>query len=293
MKETFIRKFPRQGTLKLIKYIGELVDQYMAEGYSLTVRQVFYQLVARDMIPNEEKWYKKIVRAISDGRLLGMIDWQAIEDRTRSLRSLPHWSSPKDIMESTIGNYRIDLWENQPLRIEVWIEKDALVGVISSICQEYRVPYFSCRGYTSQSSLWRAAKRITRYNTLGQDVIILHLGDHDPSGLDMTRDMQDRLCLLTREESFEVKRIALSMGQIDKYNPPPNPTKITDTRAEEYINKYGHDCWELDSLEPKVIVDLVDKHILSHIDADAWAMAKEGEQEDINTLTEIVDGLED
>lgn len=291
MKEAFIHKFPRQGTLKLIKYIGKLVDQYMAEGYSLTVRQVFYQLVARSMIPNEEKWYKKIVRAISDGRLLGMIDWQAIEDRTRSLRALPHWDSPKNIMESTVSNYRIDVWEEQPCRVEVWIEKDALVGVISSTCQEYRVPYFSCRGYTSQSSLWRAAKRIISNKIQGQDVIILHLGDHDPSGLDMTRDIRDRLRLLTRGEPFEVGRIALSMNQIHKYNPPPNPTKINDTRAGEYIYRYGHDCWELDSLEPKVITELVAKHILDNIDADIWAKAKEKEQEDIDTLTEIVDEL--
>jgi len=292
MKEAFLEKNPSQGILSLITYIGQLVDEYYEAGYTLTVRQIFYQLVSRDLIPNEERMYKKIVRAVCDGRLMGLIDWKAVEDRTRYIRSLSSWEDPQEILEDTIGNYRIDKWQEQSFRLEVWVEKDALVGVVGNICNRHQVSFLSCRGYVSQSELWKASKRIIQYVHDERRVIILHLGDHDPSGIDMTRDIRDRLKLLTYDTNFGVQRIALNMNQIQKYKPPPNPTKLTDTRAREYINNYGHDCWELDSLEPKVIEELIEKHILDNRDDDLWKEAREKEKHDIYILQEIVDGLD-
>jgi len=289
MKIQYLDKNFSVGTLSLIQHAEDIINEYSAQGYILTVRQVYYQFVARNLIPNEEKWYKRIVRTVSDARLTGLLDWDSIEDRTRYFRSLSTWGSPKGILRSVTSNYRIDMWENQPCRVEVWIEKDALIGVISRVCERLRISYFSCRGYASQSALWRAAQRIIYQE---QEAIILHLGDHDPSGIDMTRDITERLEMFAYDSTLKVKRIALNMNQIEKYKPPPNPTKLTDTRAREYIRKWGNTCYELDALNPETITSLIESHVLEHRDPDLWKEDTKKEQADIEKLNEIINNLD-
>jgi len=245
-------------SLRLISIVNGIIAEYSAQGYELTLRQTYYQLVARGYIPNTEKSYKNIGKLINDGRLTGLIDWNAIVDRTRNLRVNPHWDSPEDIIWSAAKSYMIDRWENQKTYVEVWIEKDALIGIAAKACEKLDVPYFSCRGYTSQSEMWRAAQRFIKKSDKVCRIII-HLGDHDPSGIDMTRDIQERLDVFGA--SVYVNRIALTMDQIKQYNPPPNPTKLSDSRANSYISKYGLECWELDALEPNVIEALIQKEI--------------------------------
>jgi hypothetical protein len=163
----------------------------------------------------------------------GLIDWDSIEDRTRFMRDLPTWDEPQDILKSAEKNYHRDLWSNQELRIEVWIEKDALVGVIESVCNEFDVPFLSCRGYVSDSEMWHQAIRLLAHKNKGQTTLVLHVGDHDPSGIDMSRDIRGRLQLFTAApDCFHVKRIALTMAQIQELNPPPNPAKLTDSRCQ-------------------------------------------------------------
>ena len=184
----------------------------------------------------------------------------------------------------------LDRWEDQPNYVEVWIEKDALVGVISSICNELDVPYFSCRGYTSQSEMWRAARRFQRQSKKETRTII-HLGDHDPSGIDMTRDIQDRLDLF--EADVYVKRVALTMDQIEHYAPPPNPTKLSDARASGYIKNYGYECWELDALEPSVITELIKNEVTALIDEDVKRQVESQEDLDKRTLSLIEENYEE
>ncbi|MCG7410591.1 hypothetical protein MH117_24650 [Paenibacillus sp. ACRRX] len=182
----------RQNSLELIERVNRIIEEYQAKGYSLTLRQVYYQLVARDVIPNNERSYKNLGNLISDGRIAGLIDWMAIEDRTRNLRGNSHWDTPGDIINSAAYSFAYDKWEGQEKYVEVWVEKDALVGIVGQICNKLDVPYFSCRGYVSQSEMWMAARRLRRMSSDKQTVII-HLGDHDPSGVDMSRDIVDRL----------------------------------------------------------------------------------------------------
>ena len=260
----YINKNFSKKSLAIIMTANQIIEEYVAQGYDLTLRQIYYQFVARDIIPNKDSEYKRLGSIINDARLAGLIDWDYIQDRTRNLQSLSHWKSPKEIIDTAAKSYRLDKWKNQPYRIEVWIEKDALVGVIESVCDKYDVPYFSCRGYTSQSEMWRASERMNN-DYEGQETIILHLGDHDPSGIDMTRDIQDRLYIF-EVDNIEVIRIALNQVQIKKYNPPPNPAKITDSRAVKYIERYGYDSWELDALEPSVITRLIEDNIEKHLD---------------------------
>jgi hypothetical protein len=165
----------------------------------------------------------------------------------------------------------VDLWATQENYVETWIEKDALVGVIEGICTELDVPYFACRGYTSQSEMWGAARRLIEREKAGKKTTIIHLGDHDPSGIDMTRDIQDRLELFG--STAVIHRIALVFDQIEQYNPPPNPAKTTDARYQSYADKYGNESWELDALEPSVIVDLIREAVQERIDWAAWEEA--------------------
>lgn len=267
-KIAYVHKSFRTASRVIIDQANSIIDEYNEQGYSLTLRQLYYQFVARGLIENSIRSYKNLGGTINDARLAGLIDWYAIEDRTRNLISLAHWDSPRDIVEACASQFRYDKWENQPYRVEVWVEKEALTGVIARACNRWDVPYFACRGYVSASEQWRAARRFIGYNEQDQKVIMLHLGDHDPSGVDMTRDNNDRLRTFAAE--IDLTRIALNMDQISQYGPPPNPAKLTDTRARDYIAKYGMESWELDALEPSVIDDLIENHITQYVDQSIW-----------------------
>jgi hypothetical protein len=240
------------------------------------LRQLFYQFVARSLIDNRQSEYKRLGDVIKNGRRCGLIDWDAIEDRTRNMRRRPSWDSPAGIVAAAAGQYREDLGRGQDFRPEVWIEKDALLGVIERVCEEYRLPYFACRGNNSESEQYKAGKRFETYLATGLTPIVLHFGDHDPNGLDMTRDNRDRLSLFARRD-VEVRRLALNMDQIERFRPPPNFAKETDSRYTAYAEKFGAECWELDALDPGVIAELIRTEVEGMIDPDVWNSDKDEE----------------
>jgi hypothetical protein len=288
----YISKKFRGDAEAMIEQVNQIITEYQAQGFALTLRQLYYQFVARGLLKNNPKNYGLLGRVVNEGRLAGLIDWAAIEDRTRWMRVNSHWDSPSDIIRGAADQFAVDMWENQKHRPEVWIEKDALAGVIENVCQKYDVPFFPCRGYVSQSEQWRAGRRMGRHIENDQQPIIFHLGDHDPSGIDMTRDNQERLELFSGGEII-VKRLALNMDQIRKYDPPPNPAKITDTRAAEYIAQYGGESWELDALEPRVIEKLIEDNIKPLIDKDAWFIQSSKQNEGRMLLAKIAEEHED
>ena len=295
-KITYVKKKFSSSSVGVIEQANQIIDDYTAQGYKLTLRQLYYRFIAQDLFPddwldpalktkNTMKNYKHLGDIINDARLAGMVDWEAIEDRTRNVRSLAHWSSPSEILESCAQQYRIDKWGDQEYRPRVWIEKDALVGVIEGICNQYDIPYFSCRGYTSQSEMWNAAQRLKHEIDDGYTPIIFHFGDHDPSGKDMTRDITDRLEMFMG--GLEVRRMALNIDQVQQYNPPPSPAKITDSRATAYIAEFGEDSWELDALEPSVIVTLIENSILSIRDEKVWAASLKKETDQKKKIAKV------
>lgn len=297
---TYIAKNFSPAILKLIEQANEVITEYQADGYTLTLRQLFYQLVARGLIPNKVKEYKRLGSAVSDARLAGLISWDAIEDRTRNLETISFWESPQDIVESVARQYKIDLWapEFQKYRPEVWVEKEALVGVFERPCLRYRVPYIACRGYMSQSEMFAAGQRFREYREEGQMPFILHFGDHDPSGIDMSRDIGDRLELFMSDTDVDVvtamqgvdfnfERLALNIDQVRKHNPPPNPAKMTDSRVGGYITKFGKESWELDALDPKTLSKLVTDALDNIIDANKWQEAVNKEKEDKRLLLAV------
>lgn len=180
---------------QVIDQANDICEGYDAQGLSLTLRQLYYQFVARGLLPNQQTEYKRLGGIINDARLGGALDWEFLVDRTRNLVAPSTWASPGALLKSAAEQYSPDLWRTQHHRVEVWIEKDAGIGVIERVCADNTVPYFSCRGYTSASELWNAAQRIGNYLVRGERVTVLHIGDHDPSGVDMTRDIKERLAL--------------------------------------------------------------------------------------------------
>lgn len=306
------------GSLALIDRANAILAEYHRRGIVVTLRQLYYQFVARDIIPNKQSEYKRLGSIVNDARLAGMIDWDYLQDRTRNLNSISHWDDPAGVVEAAARSWHRDLWEGQPYYVEVWVEKDALLSVIESVCERWDVPYFACRGYTSQSEMWGAGQRIVKQVMEHErKVRIIHLGDHDPSGVDMTRDIAERLegflahhvwvdvvkkhirsggsrndeNVITSigvpiiGEGIKVNRIALSMGQIRRYNPPPNPAKITDSRASSYIAEHGDESWELDALDPDVLTDLIDGAIREYVDVDKWEGVRARQEKEREVLT--------
>lgn len=316
---------------KIIEQANDIIVEYQRIGLDLTLRQLYYVFVSREWFPedwadpatgskNNEKSYKKLGDIIGDARMAGLIDWNSITDRTRNLRKRSEWGAPTDLIGVCAEQFRIDRWENQPQRCEVWVEKDALVGVLERPCEENGVAYFSCRGYTSMSEIWVAAQRLIKYIKAGQKVTIFHLGDHDPSGVDMSRDIEDRLLLIiakdlvrtkfwtqedvkrmdaaiqkegTRALPWHIERIALNMDQIEQYNPPPNPAKMTDARARKYVEKYGDESWELDALDPRTIIELIENSIESIKDLDLWEQSGEREERGRTAFARIRDRFDE
>jgi hypothetical protein len=277
-KIRYLSKKFNTASLALIGHANQIIADYTAQGYVLTLRQLYYQFVSRDLLANTQQNYKRLGSIVNDARLAGLIDWHAIEDRTRNLASLASWTGPDSIIASCAQQFRIDMWARQDYRPEVWIEKEALAGVFERVCNGLRVPYLSCRGYTSQSEMWGAGQRLLRYTKGNQTPIIFHFGDHDPSGIDMTRDIEDRLELFLGD-TVQLKRLALNMDQVEEHEPPPNPAKTTDSRYAAYIASYGDESWELDALDPTILSGLVRDAIEQIIVDDVWAEDKATEEE--------------
>lgn len=308
MRRDYIIWKPQRATKELIRQANEICYAYHAEGYDLTVRQLFYQFVARTWLLNNPKQYNRLVGHMKNARLAGMLDWAYIVDRTRNVQGNSHWANPAEIIEATSTDYEEDKWAKQNTYIEVWVEKDALVGILERVCTPNDVSYFSCRGYASVSEVWFAARgRIAKQIIAGKRVIILHLSDHDPSGVDMTRDLEDRLrafiardlfsaplfpsevkkqkeatklYLALTEDVLEVRRIALTMDQVHQYDLYDlyNTAKESDSRYRQYRREFGEHSWELDALEPTVLGALIEDTINEYKDPAVWKKAVDAEK---------------
>ena len=292
--ELFIEKKFSAAHKHVIRQANQIIEEYAKAGFSLTLRQLHYQFVARDLYENTQQNYKRLGNVLDAARKAGMVDWDAIEDRTRFIRRIKVWDGPEDILAGVAEQFKLDPWDHQPVkrRIEVWIEKDALVGVVQPVCDRYRVPYFSCRGYGSSSELYTAGKRLASFRRRGYETLVLHLGDHDPSGVQMSEDNRDRIDLFARQ-GIEFRRIALTMDQIQQYNPPPNFAKQTDSRTKWYIEKFEtDDAWELDALSPTVVDELIASHIEPLVDREAWDKTIAEEEDHLSVFREMISDWE-
>lgn len=286
-----------------LEAINDIIIEYQNEGYKLTLRQLYYQLVSRDVIPNKQAEYSKLSTLLKEGRMGGIVDWDAIEDRLRQPSSPSSWETPQDAMNALIQQYSLPRMEGQQNYIEVWVEKDALSGVLKRVTEKYHIPILVNRGYSSASAMFDAYNRfkngineITDNDELdGANVIIFYLGDFDPSGMDMIRDVEDRIREFAKRDyeyfPLEVIPIALTKEQIKKYNPPPNPAKRTDPRAKGFIAEHGATSWEVDALPPNVLNTLLENAIKKVIDISKYKGIVNREEADKEKLELLIDQL--
>jgi hypothetical protein len=286
------RRFQQRSLVEILQ-AAAICEEYLVQGLPLTLRQLHYQLVARGLRENTKREYDRLSERMTDARNAGWIDWNAIVDRTRTVREESHWSSPQEIITECVDAYHIDRWANQPFRVEVWTEKDAAISALELVCPVEDVAYSSARGFGSTTLVWQAARRVADYIDNWQGVVVLYLGDHDPSGASMMTDLPDRIRFYLgsrRCEMFLFEVIALTQYQVEEYDPPPQYAKPGDTRTAAYIEKQGDDrCWELDALSPTIIADVIRRTIEVYRDADLWAEAIKEEDEGKRQLSAMTD----
>lgn len=289
MEEMFTSWNPAKETRIRVSQCQLIIEEYQKQDLTLTLRQLYYQLVSRDWISNTERSYKNLGAIVSRARLGGLLDWSAIEDRGRRPRTPLEFDDLTDLVENAVGWYRLDRWAGQDEYAELWVEKEALAGVLGPLAREFHATLMVNKGYSSSSAMYESAQRLLRVADDGQGlprpVTIFYLGDMDPSGEDMVRDIRDRLDLFTRNElDLTVKKIALTMKQIRKYKLPPNPAKVTDSRARVYIEKYGDQSWEVDALDPATLQKIIRSAFKGVIDEVRMYAIRAQEERDKDSL---------
>ncbi len=281
------KKFHRASLAK-IATANAIIATYAAMDLTLTLRQLYYQFVAHHGLENTEKSYKSLGKLLSEARLAGLVDWDAIEDRGRVPTQWAQWDSIKDMVEERVETFRLPRWEGQDCYAELWVEKQALAGVLEGVAADHHATLMVNKGYSSQSAMYEAAKRFLHYGRRKPwGCHLFYLGDHDPSGEDMVRDVEDRLVTFG-VQNLEVTKIALTMDQVEEYQPPPNPAKTTDSRYEGYAAKHGEESWEVDALDPETLVRLITEAFDSILDRELMEEIKEREEEQKKKLRKLL-----
>lgn len=297
-KEQFRKVRLSKGNMARLEDINEIIKSYQCQGYVLTLRQLYYQLVSRDIIPNKLAEYSKLSTLLKEGRMGWIVDWNAIEDRLRQPYIPYSVDDIEDAIDDTVKQYRLDRMLGQDTYIEVWVEKDALSGVLKRITKKYHINILVNRGYSSASAMFDAYNRFD--NALARDkssVRILYLGDFDPSGLDMIRDIDSRIREFFAPHArfwdvgdyldFEIVPIALTREQINQYNPPPNPAKRTDPRAANFIRDEWTTSWEVDALKPEILNQILEDAILENLDLEQYENMLAKEQAERTKIAEL------
>jgi len=289
MKEAFKSQRISGDRQLLIGHANSILEDYASEGYRLTLRQLYYQLVARNIIPNRVQEYAKLSNVMVTARMCGFTDWNYLEDRLRIPYLEYAVNDVEEALEDTINQYKRNRQEGQSSLIEIWTEKDAVSNILKRVSKWFHVSLMVNRGYSSCSAMYRAAER---FKMNKKHVVILYVGDHDPSGLDMLRDIEERLFEFEAEK-IEVVHVALTQEQIEEFQPPPNPAKLSDPRSAWYVSKFGDDSWELDALSPSDLERIVREAVDNYLDKEQFSDILEAERGDIDKLHDIVKDLKE
>jgi len=249
---------------------------------ALTLRQLYYRLVSKHLFSNTINSYKRLSRLMVRARETRDVPVNCLEDRSRRIlgRGDTGYNSAEDFLKQRFANlqsswksFNMPRWDDQPVYLVVSLEKDALSRLVSDIANRYAVRTFPTRGYPSFTYVQNMASYI-RNRLKDKPTVVLYFGDFDPSGIDIERDLTDRLAKYDAGD-FSVQRVALNSDQIEQYKLPPMPVKKSDARAERFVEEYGNMTVELDALEPTVLKNLVQQAILSHIDLRNWKKRQE------------------
>lgn len=277
-------------TKTLLENIIPIVESYADNGYHMTVRQLYYQLVAKNIIPNMISSYQRVSKAITTGRMNGMIDWEHIVDRVRVPMMPNQFDTISSFVRAIKDAYRTYRWSDQEHYIEVMVEKEALAGILEPVTRRYHVSLLVNKGYASASAMHDVSIRMREQEDEGKECHILYMGDHDPSGIDMVRDIQDRMNRFDQE--VDVQRIALTKEQIEDHNLPPNPAKKSDPRSKQYYEEHGSESWELDALNPEVLTGILTCNIEAYLDLKKYTAMMDKEDTEIDALDKMTSKLE-
>jgi len=263
-------------TLSQIKKVMAQYDQ------RLTIRQIYYRLVADFGLRNHINSYKRIGKILGDARLRGEIPFSAIEDRTREIspydstdfetvgQFMTKWYDRLDELELY---YSVPKWYGQPERVVMMVEKQALQGIFSDVCQRWQVDLMVCKGYPSLTQQYELAERMVDRIEEDQNLNIIYFGDFDPSGENIPDKMQERLYQDFNMSFTSFTKEALTMEQVDAWGLPPAPAKTTDTRTQGFIEKYGVGMQvELDAIKPNQLSKMINDSIARHYDTSIGAM---------------------
>jgi hypothetical protein len=284
-----------------LEQLRQQICEIAAEIAPCTVRQLYYQLVCRSLIAKTEAEYKAVVRLCTELRIAGRLPWNYLTDNTRWVHQVTQHSSMTDALQDTQKFYRRDLWKDQAVHCEVWIEKDALSGVFQQVTQEYGVELYPCRGYPSLTYLHSSAAGIAWEIQRGKHCRLYYFGDLDPTGADIPRNVRSRLQVFTwnalcenygyarmpgyqlvRERlTFEV--VAVTAEQVERLNLPGRPTKRSDSRAANWSGE----SVELDAIHPDELRRMTRELIEACIDPDEWQRSKAVEQAELQTLADF------
>jgi hypothetical protein len=258
----------------------------VAENEPVTVRQAYYQLVSAGAISKTEADYKNIVvRLLGIMRREGELPFSWIADNTRWMRKPQTYSSLEDALDSTIATYRRAIWDQQDSYVEIWLEKDALAGVLFDVTAEWDVPLMVTRGYPSLSYLHTAAEALSEED---RPCYIYYFGDHDPSGVHIPKKIEADLRTFAPDADLHFERVAVTPAQIEKWNLPTRPTKRTDSRAKSFLGE----SVEVDAIPPSRLRELCRQCIEQHIDQDVLERTQLVERAERNTLQNILGNLQ-
>ncbi|MCY4058854.1 MAG: hypothetical protein OXG44_12710 [Gammaproteobacteria bacterium] len=282
---------PKPATLNMIGMAAEHIDRLHAEGYTPTLRQIYYQMVRSNQIANSERSYKNLGNALNQARWAGMIDIYALDDLGREAVRQISWRDPTHALEWVSKIYRTDWWRDSDTRPEIWCEKQALSSVLDPVARRNGVYYLACKGFVSLPAIAQAAERAEGHRSFGgASLRVLYLGDHDPSGIVMNGDIERRVELLT--DKIEIVRIAMTRDQVDEFDCPPQPAKLTDSRARDYVGRHGYESWELDAIQPSDLDALVQWWI-DDMAPESVQQRRDQDEENFGMLEERIREMED
>ncbi len=265
---------------------GEIVA-VLTDDHPQTCRSVFYRLVSRGAVPKTEAAYQGIVvRLLTQMRLDGEIPFEWLTDGTRIRRKPNSARNMTAALERFQEGYRRDLWQDQPHYVEVWSEKDAITGVLIEETWDFDIPLMSCRGYPSVTYLHDAAEAITRQ---GKPAFLYYFGDHDPSGVDISRNVLARLQEFAPKAEIHFERVAVTPKQIKRLHLPTRPTKKTDSRSKGFSGE----SVEVDAIEPKELRRILRSCITRHLAQEAIDANERTEQLERESLDLVLRGWQE
>jgi hypothetical protein len=256
----------------------------LAEMQPMTVRQVFYQATVLGLVEKTEDGYKRVQNDLTIMRRAGQLPYDWLADNTRWQRKPRTYNSVEDALRETAALYRKALWNDVGAYVEIWLEKDALSGVIYPVTAMYDVTLMVSRGYASLSFLYSAAEYI---KTLSVPAYIYHFGDFDPSGVNAAEKIEETLREMAPDADIIFVRLAVTEALIRQLDLPTRPTKKTDSRAA----KFGDISVELDAIDPVTLRAFVRYAIEQHLPAEQFEVLKAAEESERTLIQKLVRGL--